>query len=146
MKVLFDTNVILDALQGREPWRENAEKLIMAVAGEKIEGYVTTKELCDIWYLAKQIHRNEENANKKAQLYISKLCKLFYILDTTSVDIENALSLEQNDFEDMVMYETAVRSGMDVLVSRNIKDFSSLDTNLKLYSPEELVNILKADN
>lgn len=139
MKILFDTNIILDALQGREPWREDAEKLFMAVANEKIEGFVTAKELCDIWYLAKNIHKGEDNAYRKAQKYVSDLCKIFYVLDTTADDINRALSLEYKDFEDAVMLSTAERMGIEGIVTRNIKDFPLPFSSYSLWTPEELV-------
>ena len=141
MRVLIDTNVILDALQGREPWREDAEKLILAVANEKVEGYVTAKELCDIWYLAKNIHKGEENAQKKAQKYVSDLCKLFFVLDTTAEDINSAFVLDYRDFEDAVMISTAQREKLDGVVTRNIKDFPFRFCTL--WAPDELVKELE---
>lgn len=140
MKILVDTNIIIDALQGRKPWCHDAQSLIMLIAQEKINGYVTAKELTDIWYLAKQIHKNEENGQKKAKGYIEKLCKLFTILDTTGYDIENALAYDDKDFEDSVMISTAIRCGMDGIITRNTKDY--LNHGITIYDLSEYKNLL----
>ena len=142
MNVFFDTNVILDALQNRIPWGEDSKKLIMAVADEKINGFVTAKELCDIWYLANQIHKGEDNAHKTSQLYISRLTKLFGVLDTSADDIETALSYGYNDYEDAVMIATAERYRMDMLVTRNIRDYNDNYHFCKIILPKELVQML----
>ena len=139
MKVLFDTNIIIDALMGREPWKADAEKLILSVAEEKIEGYVTSKQLCDIWFLACRIHKGEEDSGRKAQQYISKLCEVFLILDVNESDIKNALSYDLKDFEDAVVMAVADRTGMDFVVTRNIKDYPDPLSVSKLRSPEEMI-------
>ena len=53
MKVLLDTNIIVDVLQKREPWFEAGEKIFLAVAGNLITGCVTAKELADIYYFSR---------------------------------------------------------------------------------------------
>lgn len=140
MKVLFDTNVIMDVLQSREPWFKDAERLILAVANNKIEGFVTAKDLCDIWYLATKM-QSGDNSQRKAQEYISRLCKLFIVLDTTSTDIEGALAADITDFEDAVMIETAKREGMDAIVTRDIK-YTNTKDRIKVYSASDLIGLI----
>lgn len=41
MKVLIDTNVIVDALTSREPWKESAEKIFLMTANQVMEAYIT---------------------------------------------------------------------------------------------------------
>ena len=41
MKVLIDTNVIVDALTSREPWKESAEKIFLMTATQVMEAYIT---------------------------------------------------------------------------------------------------------
>lgn len=141
MKVLFDTNVILDALQKREPWADDAEKLFLLVASDKIEGFVTAKQLCDIWYLASQIYKSEENSHKKAQKHISDLIKVFNVLDVTGSDIEEAIAMELSDYEDAVMSASAVRNHLDAIVTRNTKDFPGNIKILKIYTPSKLLEL-----
>lgn len=139
-KILLDTNVVLDALQKREPWNKDAESIILKVAGDKVDGYLTTKQLCDIWYLSKSIYSGEENTHKKCQKIISNLCKIFKILDLVSDDITEALAMERNDFEDAVMISIAMRYGLDGIVTRNVRDYISNNDNIEVWSPKEFIN------
>lgn len=57
---------------------------------------------------------------------MSKLLTLFHLLDTTSLDCRKAISSEISDHEDAIMVETAIRSEMDCIVTRNVKDYVNL--------------------
>ena len=50
MRVLIDTNVIIDALTSREPWKESAEKIFIMAANHVIEMYITASSATDIYY------------------------------------------------------------------------------------------------
>ena len=60
MKVLIDTNVILDALMKRTPWVRAAEAVLMAVAEEKVTGYITASTFTDLYYLLQKRLQNKE--------------------------------------------------------------------------------------
>ena len=47
MRVVVDTCIIIDVLQKREPFFHNSFEIFKAVAGGRIEGCITAKELCD---------------------------------------------------------------------------------------------------
>ena len=44
MKVLIDTNVIVDVLQSREPWCRQGQAIFLAAANRRITGCITAKE------------------------------------------------------------------------------------------------------
>ena len=77
---------------------------------------------------------------RKAKAYIEKLCKLFTILDTSGYDIENALAYDDKDFEDSVMISTAIRCGMDGIITRNTKDY--LNHGIDIFNLSEYRNLL----
>jgi len=54
IKALIDTNVVLDALAAREPYRAEAERIFMLAAEEKFQGFVTANSITDIYYLIKK--------------------------------------------------------------------------------------------
>ena len=119
MRVLVDTCVIIDALQNREPFCEDAQALFLAVANQQAEGYLTAKSVADIYYLTHRLtHSDRETRN-----ILSKLFSLFELLDTTDLDCRKALSSAVADYEDGIMVESALRSGMDCIVTRNTKDY-----------------------
>jgi predicted nucleic acid-binding protein len=87
------------------------------------------------------VRSSSNNSQRKAQEYISRLCKLFIVLDTTSTDIEGALAADITDFEDAVMIETAKREGMDAIVTRDIK-YTNTKDRIKVYSASDLIGLI----
>ncbi len=120
MKVLFDTNVIIDAMQSRTPWSADAQKLFLKVAANEINGCITANAVTDIHYLMHKYLHDEARTRK----VLEKLFELFEILDTTDADCRSALFSSTTDYEDAVMIETAVRSGVDCIITRNKEDFN----------------------
>lgn len=136
MKALMDTCIIIDALQNRQPFCEDAQKIFLLCANDEFEGFLTAKAITDIYYLT---HRYLHN-DKATREIIVKLCKLFSIVDTSSLDIINALSSEVSDFEDAVIIESALRYGTDCIVTRNVKDYSK--SSIPVFDLEEFISLL----
>ena len=130
MRVLIDTCVIIDALQSRVPFSETAQKLFLHSANMQFEGYITAKSATDIYYLTHRFTHNDAETRK----ILSKLFTLFHLLDTTS---------EMNDYEDAIMVETAIRSEMDCIVTRNVKDY--VKSSIPVYDPSEFLKMLEAE-
>ena len=137
MKVLVDTCIIIDALQSRVPFAETAQKLFIYSANKQFEGYITAKSVTDIYYLAHRLTHNDAETRK----ILSKLFTLFHLLDTTSLDCRKAISSEISDYEDAIMVETAIRSEMDCIVTRNVKDYTK--SYVKVYETSALIKILE---
>ena len=135
MRVLIDTCVIIDALQSRIPFYKDAEKIFILAANKQFEGYITAKSSMDIYYLTHRFIHNDAETRK----ILSKLYTLFSLLDTTSMDCRKAIFSNISDYEDAVMVETAVRSEVDCIVTRNIKDYESAP--LKIYQPDAFLSI-----
>ncbi len=140
MRVLVDTCVIIDALQTRVPFAEAAQKIFIHSANKQFEGYITAKSVSDIYYLTHRLTHSDAETRK----ILSKLFTLFHLLDTTSLDYRKAISSEISDYEDAIMVETATRSEMDCIVTRNVKDYAK--SPIMVYEPTEFVSILKAEN
>lgn len=140
MRVLIDTCVIVDALQSRVPFAEAAQKLFIYSANKQFEGYITAKPVTDIYYLAHRLTHSDAETRK----ILSKLFTLFHLLDTTSLDCRKAVSSGIGDYEDAVMVETAIRSEMDCIVTRNVKDY--VKSSIKVCEPSALIKILEEEN
>ncbi len=88
MKVLIDTNVIVDALTSREPWKESAEKIFLMAANRIMDVYITASSATDIYYLVrKYLHGTEQ-----AKQVMGKLYSLMGILAVTGDDCVDALA------------------------------------------------------
>lgn len=140
MRVLIDTCVIVDALQSRVPFAEAAQKLFIYSANKQFEGYITAKSVTDIYYLAHRLTHSDAETRK----ILSKLFTLFHLLDTTSLDCRKAVPSGIGDYEDAVMVETAIRSEMDCIVTRNVKDY--VKSSIKVCEPSALIKILEEEN
>ena len=140
MKVLVDTCIIIDALQSRVPFAEAAQKIFIHSANKHFEGYLTAKSVTDIYYLTHRLTHSDVETRK----ILSKLFTLFHLLYTASLDCRKAISSEINDYEDAIMVETAIRSEMDCIVTRNVKDYTK--SSIKVCEPLEFLRLLEAEN
>ena len=86
MKLLIDTNVILDFLLDREPFSEDASRIFkLGVDGDNYE-YVSSSAMTDIWYNANRALHDSYAAQKK----VADLLNFITILEVTGDDIKNA--------------------------------------------------------
>ena len=140
MRVLIDTCVIIDALQARIPFAKAAQKIFIYSANQQFDGYITAKSVTDIYYLTHRLTHSDAETRK----ILSKLFTLFHVLDTASLDCRKAITSEISDYEDAIMVETAIRSDMDCIVTRNVKDYAK--SSVLVYEPSAFLSILEAEN
>ena len=143
MKVLLDTNVILDVLQKRSPWFDDGKEIFLAVANKQIDGFVTAKEIADIHFFSQKQFQGEENIDSKVRKIISGILALFGIVDTLGEDCQNALGIENNDYEDAIMITSAQRAGIDLIVTRNTEHF--IQSPAPISTPADFVRQLKPE-
>jgi len=139
MRAVIDTCVIIDALQDREPFAQDAEQIILACANRRCMGLVTAKAVTDIYYLT---HR-QTHSDAAARQVLSKLLVLLTLSDTTEMDVRNALTSEVSDFEDAVMIETAIREKADCIVTRNTRDYTK--SAIPVFTPADFLKQLSDD-
>lgn len=138
MIVLLDTCVILDALQNRVPFAEDAQKIFLAAANKQIEACITAKSVADIYYLTHKL----THSDKLTREILAKLFTLFNLLDTTSKNRKDALFSPMTDYEDAIMVETAKNAAVDHVVTRNIKDYAK--SSISVITPSELLENLSS--
>lgn len=140
MRALIDTCVVIDALQAREPFAEDAQQVFLAVANKRVVGFLTAKSAADIYYIT---HRHTHN-DRDTRKVLSTLFSLFELLDTAGMDCRRAISSNLTDYEDAMMSETALRCGMDCIVTRNLKDYEK--SPVQVCSPSAFLEQLNEDN
>ena len=136
MKVLIDTCIIIDALQCREPFFDDAQNILIGNANDEFTGIITAKSVLDIYYI---IHRYNHN-NDKTKEIILNLLSLLTVCDTTKEDINNAVLSDISDYEDAVIAAAAERIHADAIVTRNSKDYRK--SKVRVMEPYELLNEL----
>ncbi|MDR1192562.1 MAG: PIN domain-containing protein [Peptococcaceae bacterium] len=136
MKLLIDTNVILDALMAREPWAASAQALLITVAEEKAEGCITASSFTDLHYLLRKHLRDNEQTR---QLLLGLLASV-NVLDVNGTDCEKAFELPMRDYEDALLAYRGKRHKADHIVTRDRKHFDG--SPVKVISPDEILRKL----
>lgn len=136
MKILIDTNIILDLIQSREPFSENASKIINSCVKKENEGYISAHSLSDIFFILRKDKTVEE---RKA--LILNLCSFFIVIPEdknfyTAVCQNN----DWNDLEDGLQMKCADFENLDYIVTRDAgKGFNN--SPVKVISEENFLNI-----
>ena len=128
MKVLVDTNVLLDFLLEREPFKKDAEELFVVIDSGQIIGYVTATTLTDIFYIARKHTRSLELAREA----VSSTLETMTICPINRNVLEAAFTSGLTDFEDAVQIYSAIAQNLDAIVTRDAKGFVSSPIPLSL--------------
>jgi predicted nucleic acid-binding protein len=135
VNILFDTNIILDALLDREPFNDQAVFLMDAAERSAINGFLCADAVTTIFYIMEK-SRKKPFARQKIKL----LLDIFEVAPVTRAVVVDALGLDFPDFEDAVVHQAALGVNADGIVTRNVKDFGK--SKVAIYSPTELISII----
>jgi predicted nucleic acid-binding protein len=119
VKVLLDTNVLLDVIEKREPFFPDSFEVFMKSAKREIEAIIGASSVTDIYFVTQKNCKNAEQALG----YIIDMLKIVTPVDTKAADIQEAIKLNFTDFEDAVVAATAARENANYLITRNANDF-----------------------
>jgi predicted nucleic acid-binding protein len=136
MRVVLDTNIILDIALRREPHFLDSSGVFMKIDSSVVYGFVTATTITDIYYISKK--------EKGHQVSIDFITNLIEIIDVIGVDrqviIESLLS-KITDFEDAVQSVSAILNNIDYIITRNQKDFS--ESEVKAITPIEFLDLIE---
>ena len=135
MRIMIDTNVVLDVLLEREPFFEDSYEVIRLSALERVEGYVSSSAATDIYYLL----RRELKDRQAAKDALEKVLQLVNIADALGEDVYAAIASNMAYFEDALVAAVAERCRMDYIVTRNTKDFR--ESPVKALTPWEFLDL-----
>ena len=133
MKILVDTNVILDVLCNRELFVLDSSKVFKFCEVKKITGYVSALSIPNIVYILRK-----ELTPEKTQEVINKIALIFNVIDLKADDVIKAGKLNLGDYEDAIQSVCAARIKADYIVTRNIKDFQG--SKVPAIKPSELID------
>lgn len=139
MRVLFDTNVLLDALLAREPFVADAAFLMASVESGRVEGFMSATTVTDVHYLVRR-------QTKSAEIAMTAVIQLMALMEVCAVDrevLEQALrfvrvdtALTLADFEDAVQVACAVVVGIEAITTRDEAGFAG--SPIQVLSPKAL--------
>jgi len=139
MKILFDTNVVLDVLLARAPHAEVAVQLINLVDRGRIQGVLCATTITTIHYLA-----TKAVGRRVAKKHLQELMAMFEIAPVDHDVLSKAIDCDLPDYEDAVLHEAARAVGVAGIVTRNGKDFRG--AVLPVFSPKELLSGIVASD
>ena len=137
-RVLIDTDIILDFFFDREPFSENAAKILSLCESKEIIGFVTPVIISNVYYLLRKTAKHEK--------VIGKLTLLISLLEVLIIDkrvIIEALNSNFKDFEDALQnYSAEQNNEVDIIITRNIKDYR--DSHLSVMLPDNYIETRNA--
>jgi len=119
VKIFFDTNVVLDVLLAREPWRAAAERLWRACDEGRATGYIAATTLTNVFYVARK-HKGAVDARKA----VSILLEAFDVVAVDRLTLASAVARGGADFEDDLQIACAHSAAVDVIVTRDLAGFA----------------------
>lgn len=120
MKLLIDTNVILDIVLKRSGCDISME-LFRKVKETGASAYITASSVTDIFYII----RKGTGDISRTYAIMENIFRLVTVLSVTDTDIQNAFEKKWNDFEDCVQYMTGKNNRMDYIITVNRKDYTN---------------------
>lgn len=133
MKVLIDTNIILDVLCKRPAFYEDSAKIFKLCEVKKISGVIYALSIPNIMYIL----RKELDADKTREI-LDSLMLIFSVADLKADDLKKAADMRFKDYEDAIQSACATRIKANYIVTRNIKDFS--ESKVTAIKPAELLD------
>lgn len=133
MKIMCDTNIIIDVLLEREPFAEDSYSILSLCEEHKIDGYVSASSVTDIYYLVRKYTHSTELAYHA----VGKLLEIVKVCGVTNEDVLIAFQKKARDFEDCLVATCAKSIHCNYIVTRNKKDFEEFD--IPALTPGELL-------
>ncbi len=120
MKILIDTNVILDVLCNRHDFVDDSLKVFKYCEANQITGYISALSIPNIVYIMRK-----ELDSEKIKEILTTLTSIFTVVDLRESDLLKAADMDFSDYEDALQSVCAARAKVNFIVTRNIKDFKN---------------------
>jgi predicted nucleic acid-binding protein len=121
VKIVLDTNVVLDVLERREPHLGDSYQVLRLAAQGQATALISASSISDIFYIVRKARQSSASATEAVQ----SLLQLVSVCDTRAADIQLALKLGFADFEDAIVAATAKRERADYIITRNVRDYTT---------------------
>jgi predicted nucleic acid-binding protein len=138
MRILLDTNILLDVLTKRQGHFDSSAKVWTIIHSELVEGFLSAISINNLYYIVRKLQDR-----KTAEAFVDDILKDFEIASLTKSILKQARTVANKDFEDSIQYFSAIQEGCEVLITRNKKDFPAL--GLRVLTPDEFLEQLQKE-
>ncbi|GCL36061.1 PIN domain-containing protein [Sphaerospermopsis reniformis] len=135
MKILLDTNIIIDNALEREPFWNVSEQVLSLIEQGKIAGYISASTFSDLYYIIRKARGRDWTLT-----YLNQLVTFCQIATVNQAAITMAFTTNFKDFEDAIQYSTAVVNQLDAIITRNSQDFPVVTP--RILTPDQLIEEL----
>lgn len=132
MKILIDTNIIVDVALDREPFCAESDRILTFVEEAEIQGYISASTFSDLYYIIRRDRGRDWTLD-----FLRQLATFCQVATVDNSVISMALTCNFKDFEDAIQYSTAVLNRIDAIVTRNPRDFPV--TTPRIVTPNQLI-------
>lgn len=140
MKVLIDTNILLDVILLREPHFE-LSKRVLQCCQSIVDGYIAVHTFSNMFYV---LHETEDFSIEDCR---NTFNKLLYVFDVASLDKSDVIAAVNNeafdDIEDSMQHQSSIACKLDYIVTRNVDDFEK--ATVPAVTPEKFLKLVHAE-
>lgn len=134
-RIMIDTNVLLDYLLEREPFFEDAKKVILSCIDGKAKGCIAAHSIPNMFFIL----RKDYSAKERREVLLN-LCKIFDIEGIDKAKLISGLANEDfSDFEDCLQMECAKSYEADYIVTRNTSDYTT--SEVRAITPKDYLEM-----
>jgi len=133
-KVFVDTDIIYDLIGRRDPFYLAAAQLFTLADEGKIQIFISALSLANLHYLISK-QRSEEESKE----ILRKFKVLVHVAPLNDKIIDLALNSEFSDFEDALQYYSALQNEIEVLLTRNLKDYRK--AQITVLTAQDFINL-----
>jgi len=137
MRVLLDTDVVLDVILARQPFAKEAAELFDLSEQGIFEAYVSAITPLNIFYIARKA-----NAVRDLRQAIQALLQKVGVCPVDKSILTAAFGLRFVDYEDAVQNSSADALGLDAIVTRDVHDYKY--ATLPIFTPSAFLQHLKS--
>jgi predicted nucleic acid-binding protein len=138
MKVLFDTNILVDVALARKPFaKASLECWTRSIEFGELP-FVAPHSLATFYYLVENVHGAD-----RARLAVEDLLETGHVVEFGHADAVGSLELACKDFEDAMIVSAAVRAEVEAIITRNEKDFCG--SPIPVFTPEDYLKVLRVE-
>jgi predicted nucleic acid-binding protein len=132
VKILIDTNIIIDNALEREPFWNASEQVLSLIEKGTIAGYISASTFSDLYYIIRKARGRDWTLT-----YLKQLINFCQIATVNQAAIIMAFTTNFQDFEDSIQYSSAVVNQLDAIITRNPQDFPIITP--RIITPEQLI-------
>lgn len=135
MRILVDTNICLDILQKRNGFYDSSKDALFLASEKNCKICITTVTVMDIMYITRKHFADNSVQRNIVRDFISA----FKLLKISKKNIAYGFAGLMKDFEDAVQASCAKSHFIDIVLTRNVKDFSN--SPVRAMSPEDFIKL-----